>query len=169
MWWCEAESPSLEKQCSLSLEAISMQRYQKSFFQPATVWNHIQSSNRIMLAPQSRVYQTLPPEFRRERMEWPTSGPQVNPVEPLWNQPGCAVCAWMTTTTTLTLRYKRCRLKKGTPTNMRSRCQAGCVWFFHMLRRILIVAMNEWLNCQCFFSLLFSHSIHQQKSIPTTN
>ncbi|KAL7854203.1 hypothetical protein AOLI_G00210470 [Acnodon oligacanthus] len=68
-----------------------------------------------------------------ERMEWPASNPDLNPIEHLWNQLGRAVHARVTNTTTLAdLQQMLVEEWEAIPqqcvtslvTSMRRRCQA---------------------------------------------
>ena len=82
-------------------------------------------------------------------MEWPTSSPDLNPIEHLWDQLGRAVRARVTNTTTLAdLRQMLVEEWDAIP----QQCDqagdqheeevpgcCGCVWFFHMLLRLLFV------------------------------
>uniref|UniRef100_A0A8C4ED23 Tc1-like transposase DDE domain-containing protein n=1 Tax=Dicentrarchus labrax TaxID=13489 RepID=A0A8C4ED23_DICLA len=85
-----------------------------------------------------------------ERMEWPASSPDLNPIEHLWDQLRRAVRARVTNTTTLAdLRQMLVEEWDAIPqqcvtrlvTSMRRRCQAvvAYVWFFHTLLRLLFV------------------------------
>uniref|UniRef100_A0A3Q0RXE4 Tc1-like transposase DDE domain-containing protein n=1 Tax=Amphilophus citrinellus TaxID=61819 RepID=A0A3Q0RXE4_AMPCI len=66
-----------------------------------------------------------------ERMEWPASSPDFNPIEHLWDQLGHAVCLveeWDAIP-------EQCVIKLVTSNQHEEEVLGCCVWFFHMLLR----------------------------------
>ena len=95
----------------------------------ATVWDRTLSSK----MPTIGVIRDYLQNVGVERMEWPASSPDLNPIEHLWDQLGRAVHARVTNTTTLAdLRQILVEEWDAIPqqcvtrlvTSMRRRCQA---------------------------------------------
>ena len=118
---------------------LNAERYRDEILQPVAIpYVHSLGPNSILQDDNARPHRA---GFIRdylqnvgvERMEWPTSSPDLNPIEHLWDQLGRAVRARVTNTTTLAdLRQMLVEEWDAIPqqcvtrlvTSMRRRCQA---------------------------------------------
>ena len=127
------------KQGLSSLEAISMQRDIEMRFcnqwqsHISTVWDRTLLQEDNARPSRAGFMRDHLQNVGVERMEWPASSPDLNPIEKLWDQLGRAVRARVTNTTTLAdLRQMLVEEWDAIPqqcvtrlvTSMRRRCQA---------------------------------------------
>ena len=101
---------------------LNAERYRDEILQPVAIpYLHSLGPNSILQDDNARPHRA---GFMRdhlqnvgvERMEWPASSPDLNPIEHLFDQLGHAVCARVTNTTTLA-DLRQMLVKNGMPSH----------------------------------------------------